>query len=107
MARHDPRDYVLGQEPIAKILATGAQTWGVTTSSTRSNFPAPSRPCTCTPVRRKAWSSLKAPALWVGSDTPAHLAGLDTGIDLELFTSVSTDLGDQILGPPDTLPTDS
>jgi hypothetical protein len=34
----------------------------------RSNFPAPSHPCTCTPVRRKARSTWKAPSLWVGSD---------------------------------------
>jgi hypothetical protein len=28
MARHDPRDYVLGQELIAKILATGGPDLG-------------------------------------------------------------------------------
>ena len=32
--------------------------------------------------------------------TPARLAGPDTEIDLEIFTSVSAELGDQILGPP-------
>jgi hypothetical protein len=37
--------------------------------------------------------------------TPAHLAGPDTQIDLELFASVSAELGDQILGPPGALPT--
>jgi mannose-6-phosphate isomerase-like protein (cupin superfamily) len=36
--------------------------------------------------------------------TPAHLAGPDTQIDLELFASVSAELGDQILGPPGTVP---
>jgi hypothetical protein len=38
--------------------------------------------------------------------TPAQLAGPDTEIDLELFTSVSSELGDQILGPPATAPAD-
>jgi quercetin dioxygenase-like cupin family protein len=38
--------------------------------------------------------------------TPAHLAGPDTEIDLELFTSVSVELGDQILGPPGMVPAD-
>ena len=38
--------------------------------------------------------------------TPAHLAGPDTEIDLELFASVSAELGDQILGPPGTVPAD-
>jgi mannose-6-phosphate isomerase-like protein (cupin superfamily) len=38
--------------------------------------------------------------------TPAQLAEPDTEIDLELFTSVSSDLGDQILGPPGTVPAD-
>jgi quercetin dioxygenase-like cupin family protein len=38
--------------------------------------------------------------------TPAHLAGPDTETDLERFASVSAELGDQILGPPGTLPTD-
>jgi len=37
--------------------------------------------------------------------TPAHLAGPDTEIDLELFASVSAELGDQILGPPGAVPT--
>jgi mannose-6-phosphate isomerase-like protein (cupin superfamily) len=36
--------------------------------------------------------------------TPAQLAGPDTQIDLELFASVSAELGDQILGPPGTVP---
>lgn len=38
--------------------------------------------------------------------TPAHLAGPATEIDLELFVSVSAELGDQILGPPGTVPAD-
>jgi hypothetical protein len=38
--------------------------------------------------------------------TPAHLAGPDTEIHLELFASVSAELGDQILGPPGTIPAD-
>jgi mannose-6-phosphate isomerase-like protein (cupin superfamily) len=38
--------------------------------------------------------------------TPAHLAGPGTQIDLELFASVSAELGDQILGPPGTVPAD-
>ena len=38
--------------------------------------------------------------------TPARLAGPDTEIDLEIFTSVSAELGDQILGPPGMLPAD-
>ena len=36
--------------------------------------------------------------------TPAHLAGSDTQIDLELFASVSAELGDQLVGPPGTVP---
>jgi mannose-6-phosphate isomerase-like protein (cupin superfamily) len=35
---------------------------------------------------------------------PPHLAAPDTEIDLELFASISAELGDQILGPPGTLP---
>jgi mannose-6-phosphate isomerase-like protein (cupin superfamily) len=42
--------------------------------------------------------------LIIRAATPAHLAGPDTEIDLELFASVSAELGDQILGPPGTLP---
>jgi hypothetical protein len=38
--------------------------------------------------------------------TPTHLAGPDTEIDLELFASVSAELGDQILGPPGAIPSD-
>jgi len=38
--------------------------------------------------------------------TPARLAGPDTEMDLEIFTSVSAELGDQILGPPGMLPAD-
>ena len=38
--------------------------------------------------------------------TLARLAGPDTEIDLEIFTSVSAALGDQILGPPGMLPAD-
>jgi len=38
--------------------------------------------------------------------TPAHLAGPDTEIDLERFAAVSSELGDQILGPPGTVPAD-
>ena len=38
--------------------------------------------------------------------TPVRLAGPDTEIDLEIFTSVSAEHGDQILGPPGTLPAD-
>jgi quercetin dioxygenase-like cupin family protein len=38
--------------------------------------------------------------------TPAHLAGPDTEIDLELFAAVSAELGDQILGPPGSVPGD-
>jgi mannose-6-phosphate isomerase-like protein (cupin superfamily) len=38
--------------------------------------------------------------------TPAQLAGPDTEIDLERFASVSSELGDQILGPPGTVPAD-
>ena len=38
--------------------------------------------------------------------TPAHLAGPDTETDLERFASVSAELGDQILGPPGTVPAD-
>jgi hypothetical protein len=37
---------------------------------------------------------------------PGFAAGPDTEIDLELFTSVSSELGDQILGPPGTVPAD-
>jgi quercetin dioxygenase-like cupin family protein len=42
--------------------------------------------------------------LIIRAATPAHLAGPDTQIDLELFASVSAELGDQILGPPGTVP---
>jgi mannose-6-phosphate isomerase-like protein (cupin superfamily) len=42
--------------------------------------------------------------LIIRAATPAHLAGPDTEIDLELFASVSAELGDQILGPPGTVP---
>lgn len=35
---------------------------------------------------------------------PAHLAGADTEMDLELLAEISADLGDVILGPPGTLP---
>jgi mannose-6-phosphate isomerase-like protein (cupin superfamily) len=38
--------------------------------------------------------------------TPAHLAGPDTEIDLELLAAVAAELGDQILGPPGALPAD-
>ena len=38
--------------------------------------------------------------------TPAHLAGPETETDLERFAAVSAELGDQILGPPGTLPAD-
>jgi mannose-6-phosphate isomerase-like protein (cupin superfamily) len=38
--------------------------------------------------------------------TPEHLAGRDTEIDLELFASVSAELGDRILGPPGAVPAD-
>ena len=38
--------------------------------------------------------------------TPADLAGPDTETDLELFASVSAELGDEILGPPGTRPAD-
>jgi hypothetical protein len=42
--------------------------------------------------------------------TPAQLAGPDTEIDLEIdlerFASASSELGDQILGPPGTVPAD-
>jgi mannose-6-phosphate isomerase-like protein (cupin superfamily) len=42
--------------------------------------------------------------LIIRAATPAQLAGPDTEIDLELFASVSAELGDQILGPPGALP---
>lgn len=35
--------------------------------------------------------------------TPAHLAGPDTQIDVDLFAKVTTELGDVVLGPPGTL----
>jgi mannose-6-phosphate isomerase-like protein (cupin superfamily) len=38
--------------------------------------------------------------------TPAHLATAETEFDAELFMAVTTELGDVILGPPGTLPTD-
>jgi quercetin dioxygenase-like cupin family protein len=38
--------------------------------------------------------------------TPEHLAGPATEIDLELFASVSAELGDRILGPPGAVPAD-
>jgi quercetin dioxygenase-like cupin family protein len=38
--------------------------------------------------------------------TPEHLAGPDTEIDVELFASVSAELGDRILGPPGAVPAD-
>jgi quercetin dioxygenase-like cupin family protein len=38
--------------------------------------------------------------------TQAHLAGPGTEIDLERFLAVAAELGDQILGPPGTLPAD-
>jgi quercetin dioxygenase-like cupin family protein len=38
--------------------------------------------------------------------TPAHLAGPDTDLDLELFMRISEELGDVVLGPPGTPPQD-
>ena len=38
--------------------------------------------------------------------TPAHLARPDTQLDMELFTKVTAELGDVVLGPPGTLPSD-
>jgi mannose-6-phosphate isomerase-like protein (cupin superfamily) len=38
--------------------------------------------------------------------TPARLAGPDTEVDFELFATVAAELGDHILGPPGTTPTD-
>jgi len=40
------------------------------------------------------------------SATPAHLAGPDTQLDMELFTKVTAELGDVVLGPPGTLPSE-
>ncbi|MEV0802859.1 cupin domain-containing protein [Kribbella sp. NPDC050281] len=40
------------------------------------------------------------------SATPARLATPDTEMDLDLFMAVTTELGDVVLGPPGTLPTD-
>jgi quercetin dioxygenase-like cupin family protein len=39
--------------------------------------------------------------------TPAHRAGPDTDLDLELFLRVSQELGDVVLGPPGTAPEDA
>lgn len=36
--------------------------------------------------------------------TPEDLAGPDTDLDLELFTRVTAELGDVVLGPPGTTP---
>jgi mannose-6-phosphate isomerase-like protein (cupin superfamily) len=36
--------------------------------------------------------------------TPAHLAGPETDLDLDLFMKVTTELGDVVLGPPGTMP---
>jgi mannose-6-phosphate isomerase-like protein (cupin superfamily)/AraC-like DNA-binding protein len=36
--------------------------------------------------------------------TPAHLAGPDTDLDLDLFMKVTEELGDVVLGPPGTQP---
>jgi mannose-6-phosphate isomerase-like protein (cupin superfamily) len=38
--------------------------------------------------------------------TPADLITAETELDLELFMEVTTDLGDVVLGPPGTLPSD-
>jgi mannose-6-phosphate isomerase-like protein (cupin superfamily) len=38
------------------------------------------------------------------SGTPARLATPETELDLELFLAVTTELGDEVLGPPGTLP---
>jgi quercetin dioxygenase-like cupin family protein len=38
--------------------------------------------------------------------TPAHLATPETGFDADLFMTVTTELGDVVLGPPGTMPTD-
>jgi quercetin dioxygenase-like cupin family protein len=38
--------------------------------------------------------------------TPAHLATPDTAFDADLFMAVTTELGDVVLGPPGTMPTD-
>jgi mannose-6-phosphate isomerase-like protein (cupin superfamily) len=38
--------------------------------------------------------------------TPTHLATLDTEFDADLFMAVTTELGDVVLGPPGTMPTD-
>jgi hypothetical protein len=38
--------------------------------------------------------------------TPVDLASVDTELDLELFTAVTTELGDVVLGPPGALPAD-
>lgn len=37
---------------------------------------------------------------------PARLASPTTELDMELFMAVTTELGDVVLGPPGTLPTD-
>ena len=36
--------------------------------------------------------------------TPAHRAGPETELDMELFMTVTTELGDVVLGPPGTTP---
>jgi quercetin dioxygenase-like cupin family protein len=38
--------------------------------------------------------------------TPVHLATPETGFDDDLFTAVTTELGDVVLGPPGTTPAD-
>jgi mannose-6-phosphate isomerase-like protein (cupin superfamily) len=40
------------------------------------------------------------------SGTPAQIATPDTEFDADLFTAVSAELGDVILGPPGTIPAD-
>lgn len=53
---------------------------------------------------------ISSPASFAGlvaaAGTPAHLATPETEVDAELFTTISTGLGDVILGPPGTTPAD-
>jgi hypothetical protein len=80
MACHDPRDYVLGQDLRVRILTAGPQT-----SGRHDLVDAFQLPDTLTPLH-------------------LHTRYEERLFDLELFASVSAELGDQILGPPGTFP---
>jgi hypothetical protein len=70
------REFVLGQELRATILATAEETDG----------------------HVDLMDCVQPPG------TPAHLATPETGLDADLFMAVTTRLGDVVLGPPGTTP---